>query len=65
MSRNKLIVIACEKTLSEFLGEWPEGFFSFERFDSSDLAELDSSFTQWLGDLTEHRKNRDRSPFEP
>ena len=40
VSRNRLILEACERLLQEEAGEWPQGFFANNDLSAADLREL-------------------------
>ncbi len=63
VSRNKLIVKACEAYVDQAREEWPEDFFSDTRIPPRDLRELHDSFQDWLEQISASRRNRAASPF--
>jgi metal-responsive CopG/Arc/MetJ family transcriptional regulator len=63
LSRNRLIVRACETYIEQARGEWPEDFFSDERIARADLMELHRSLHDWLLQIESARRNRAREPF--
>ena len=63
MSRNKLIVRACQVYIDQARTEWPEDFFSDKRLPPRDLRELHGSFQDWLKQISASRRNRATEPF--
>lgn len=63
VSRNKLIVRACEAYVDQARTEWPEDFFSDKRLSLRDRRELESSFQDWLDQISASRRNRVTRPF--
>lgn len=63
VSRNKLIVRACEAYIDQARTEWPEDFFADKRVPPRDLRELHGSFQDWLEQIAASRRNRATRPF--
>jgi predicted transcriptional regulator len=63
LSRNRLIVRACETYIEQARGEWPDDFFSDERIAQADVQELHRSLRDWLQQIESARRNRSREPF--
>lgn len=63
VSRNKLIVRACEAYVDQARSEWPEDFFADKRVPPRDLRELHGSFQNWLEQIAASRRNRATRPF--
>lgn len=63
VSRNKLIVRACEAYIDQARSEWPEDFFADKRVPPRDLRELHGSFQDWLEQIAASRRNRATRPF--
>ena len=63
VSRNKLIVRACEVYVDQARTEWPEDFFSDKRLSLRDRRELQNSFQDWLDQISASRRNRATPPF--
>ena len=63
VSRNKLIVRACEAYIEQARTEWPEDFFSDKRIPARDLRYLHGSSQDWLGQMAASRRNRATQPF--
>lgn len=63
VSRNKLIVRACEAYIDQARTEWPEDFFADKRVPPRDLRELHGSFQNWLEQIAASRRNRATRPF--
>ena len=63
LSRNRLIVRACEAYIEQARVEWPEDFFSAERIARADVQELHRSLRDWLLQIQSARRNRSREPF--
>ncbi len=40
VSRNRLILEACERLIQQDVGEWPEAFFANDDLSAADLREL-------------------------
>ncbi len=63
MSRNRLIVRACERVLSLDGGEWPREYFSQTRFAPGDLRDLRAGFQRWMTAITASRRSATGRPF--
>lgn len=57
ISRNRLVIEACERAVSEDAGKWPAGFFETE-LGEEDLAVLRRSGREMEQHITESRRNR-------
>lgn len=62
VSRNRLIVEACRKTLDR-RREWPEGFFDSDRFSAEDLETLRSGWADFDESIALSRRSRKAPPF--
>lgn len=63
LSRNSLIVRACELLLEEDAGSWPEGFFENDHLSTSELRELHESAAEMREMVEETRRSRSEAPF--
>jgi len=63
MSRNRLIVQACERVFENEGGEWPPRYFSETRVPKPELADLHGSFSVWMSEIESARRSRRRPPF--
>lgn len=63
VSRNRLIVEACERALEEERGAWPPGYFSERRFEKGELEALRADFGHWMRAITSTRRSVKRPPF--
>ena len=58
ISRNRFIVLACERALENDAGKWPEGFFS-QDYGDKDLRLLRKDVKEMEGAMFSSRKNRE------
>ncbi len=63
VSRNRLILEACERLVQQDAGEWPEGFFANDDLSAADLRELRAAGRTLEAVARRMRRNRRRSPF--
>lgn len=63
MSRNRLIVQACERALTLGPVKWPRDYFSDKRFARGELRELHDGFDQWMTAIQAGRRSRKSLPF--
>jgi len=63
VSRNRLILEACECLVQQDAGEWPEGFFANDDLSAADLRELRAAGRALEAASHRLRRNRRRSPF--
>lgn len=63
LSRNRLILEACERLVQQDAGEWPEGFFANDDLSPSDLRELRAAGRALEAATRRLRRSRRRSPF--
>ncbi|MBI4572013.1 MAG: CopG family transcriptional regulator [candidate division NC10 bacterium] len=63
VSRNRLILEACERLVHQDAGEWPEGFFANDDLPAADLRELRAAGRALEAAARRLRRNRRRSPF--
>jgi len=63
VSRNRLILEACERLVQQDAGEWPEGFFTNDDLSAPDLRELRAAGRALEAAARRLRRNRRRSPF--
>lgn len=63
VSRNRLILEACERFVQQDAGEWPEGFFANDDLSATDLRELRAAGRALEAVTRRLRRNRRRSPF--
>ena len=57
ISRNRFIIMACERALNNSARQWPEDFFKNE-LNKSDLKLLREGVAEMDGTIMENRKNR-------
>ena len=60
LSRNRLIIRACEALVEEDLGEWPDGFFADDRLSAEELEEMRCGVDQMveaIGGYAEYVEN--------
>lgn len=57
ISRNRFVIQACERAVSEDAGEWPEGFFSLE-LGSADAALLGEAADEMEQAVLANRRSR-------
>ena len=62
VSRNKLIVEACQESVKK-RRSWPPALFDKSRFSPQELEELRNSSRQFERDIYEARKSKERSPW--
>jgi len=62
VSRNRLIIEACEGLLRADRGEWPQGFFTRNDLSAADLRTLRAAGKQLEG-VIRKRRNRRGTPF--
>lgn len=58
MTRNRLIVEACEVALTRRAAEWPPGLF-----DRKGTRELRATFPDWVGSIERARRTKGKAPF--
>jgi len=58
ISRNRFIVLACERALEDDAGKWPEGFFS-QDYGDKNLRLLRKDVKEMEGAILSSRKNRE------
>jgi len=63
VSRNRLILEACECLVQQDAGEWPEGFFANDDLSAADLRELRAAGRALEAASHRLRRNRRGSPF--
>jgi len=63
VSRNRLILDACERLVQQDVGEWPEGFFANDDLSAADLRELCAAGRGLEAATRRLRRNRRGSPF--
>ena len=63
VSRNRLILEACEHLVRQDAGEWPEGFFANDDLSAADLRELRAAGRALEAATRRQPRNRRRSPF--
>ncbi len=63
VSRNRLILEACERLVQQDAGEWPEDFFANDDLSAADLRELRAAGRALESATRRQRHNRRRSPF--
>lgn len=63
VSRNSLIVRACERLLAEDTGDWPEGFFENAHLSKAELRELNEGAQEMRESIEEGRRSRAAEPF--
>lgn len=64
VSRNRLILEACECLVQQDAGEWPQGFFANDDLSSADFRELRRAGRALEAAARRLRRNRRRGPFE-
>ena len=57
ISRNRFIIQACEQSLNNIAGEWPEGFFNTD-LSEEDLKILSQGVQEMEQAIINNRKNR-------
>lgn len=63
ISRNRLIVEACEKLLDQDLGDWPSDFFANDYLSPEELEELQDDAPEMEAAILAARRNRAKSPL--
>ena len=63
ISRNRLILEACERLLQQDPGQWPHGFFANDDLSPADLRELRAAGKALEAAARRLRRNRRRGPF--
>jgi hypothetical protein len=63
VSRNRLILEACERLVQQDGGEWPTDFFASDDFSAADLRELRTAARTLEAATRRLRHNRRGSPF--
>ena len=63
VSRNRLILEACECLVQQDAGEWPEGFFANDDLSAADLRKLRAAGRALEAASHRLRCNRRGSPF--
>ena len=63
VSRNRLILEACERLVQQDAGEWPQGFFTNDDLSAADLRELRAAGRALEATTRRLRRNRRGSPF--
>jgi hypothetical protein len=63
ISRNRLIVHACERAVAPDSASWPIEYFSEKRFSRRELRELHGGFDRWMHEMTASRRSRRERPF--
>jgi hypothetical protein len=63
VSRNRLIVRACEQALETGRGDWPPGYFSDKPYTKGELRELREGFRDWMRGIASGRRSRKRPPL--
>lgn len=63
MSRNRVILKACEDLLNEARGEWPQGFFRADDLSAEDLAELRDAALEAETAIYQARRDRQVPPL--
>lgn len=63
ISRNKLVVRACQHLVAQQDRQWPEGFFARERLTDEERALLRDGADEMLTAIHEARRSRAAPPF--
>ena len=63
VSRNRLILEACERLVQQDAGQWPQGFFANDDLSPADLRQLRAAGRALEAAIRRLRRNRRRSPF--
>ena len=63
VSRNRMILEACERLVQQDVGEWPEGFFAKDDLSAADLRKLRAAGKALEAATRRLRRNRRGSPF--
>jgi hypothetical protein len=63
ISRNRLILEACERLLQQDPGQWPQGFFANDDLPATDVRELRAAGRALEATTRRLRRNRRRRPF--
>jgi hypothetical protein len=63
ISRNRLVIEACERILRDNAGEWPAGFLELSHLSPKDRRELAAAGEALERAIRKARRNRRRPPF--